>query len=82
MPTLEEVSMGDQVLDVPQPMTDEDIIDDFITLTQAMKSQSNAVMSRPNFSSHEGTYYNPSVGKPNHNPEPHIQGVRVETKQD
>ena len=24
-------------------------------------------LSRPNFSSHEGTYYNPSVGKPNHN---------------
>ena len=39
-------------------------------------------LSRPNFSSHEGTYYNPSVGKPNHNPEQHVMGVRVETKHD
>lgn len=31
-------------------------------------------LSRPNFSSHEGTYYNPPVGKLNNNPKQHVMG--------
>ncbi|KAH0781880.1 hypothetical protein KY290_001478 [Solanum tuberosum] len=38
-------------------------------------------MSRPDFSSHDGTYYNPPVGKPTRNPEQQVMGLRVETKQ-
>ncbi|KAH0647116.1 hypothetical protein KY290_033112 [Solanum tuberosum] len=34
-------------------------------------------VSRPNFSSHDGTYYNPPVGKPTSNPEQQVMGLRV-----
>ena len=46
VPPLEEVSMGDQVPDVPPPMTDRDIRADFLTLTQAMTFQANAFNSQ------------------------------------
>ena len=36
---LEEVVMGDQVPDAPPPMTDRDIRETFLTLTQDMNSQ-------------------------------------------
>ncbi|KAH0761699.1 hypothetical protein KY290_017772 [Solanum tuberosum] len=39
-------------------------------------------VSRPDFSSHDGTYYNPPVGKPTRNPEQQVMGLRVETKQE
>ena len=39
-------------------------------------------MSRPDFSSHDDTYYNPPVGKPTRNPEQQVMGLRVETKQE
>ena len=46
VPPLEEVSMGDQVPDVPPPMTDRDIRADFLTLTQAMTFQANGLTSQ------------------------------------
>ncbi|KAH0714073.1 hypothetical protein KY284_006978 [Solanum tuberosum] len=39
-------------------------------------------VSRPDSSSHDGTYYNPPVGKPTRNPEQQVIGLRVETKQE
>ncbi|KAH0711726.1 hypothetical protein KY289_007685 [Solanum tuberosum] len=43
---------------------------------------SRAIVSRPDFSSHDDTYYNPPVGKPTRNPEQQVMGLRVETKQE
>ncbi|KAH0725297.1 hypothetical protein KY284_001162 [Solanum tuberosum] len=39
-------------------------------------------LSRPDFLSHDGTYYNPPAGKPTRNPKQQVMGLRVETKQE
>ncbi|WMV58448.1 hypothetical protein MTR67_051833 [Solanum verrucosum] len=40
------------------------------------------LVSRPDFSSHAGTYYKPPAGKPTRNPEQQVMGLRLETKQE
>jgi len=54
-----------------------DVIEVYIVLSRLLM-----IVSRPDFSSHDGTYYNPPVGKPTRNPEQHVMGLRVETKQE
>ena len=46
VPPPEEVVMGDQDPNVPEPMNDRDIWASFLTLTQAMNSQANAISSQ------------------------------------
>ena len=42
---------------------------------------SDTKLSWPDFSSQDGTYYNPNVGKPTPNPEQQVTGPWVQIKQ-
>ncbi|TMX01885.1 hypothetical protein EJD97_023254 [Solanum chilense] len=46
LPPLEEVDMGDQVLVVPPLITDGEIREAFLNLTQAMTTEANAFISQ------------------------------------
>ena len=46
VPPLEEVAMGDQILDVPSSMIDGDIRATFLNFDQSMTSQANAFNSQ------------------------------------